>query len=196
MIQQTTILGKSITAWTEAFPLLADMMELQEVFWLNDAKIPAAQAIGQAELSMADILDAEARLRRFASYFQAAFPETRAAGGILESPLRPIDTMKQWLEQDSGTAIPGRLLLKCDSELPISGSIKARGGIYEVLKFAEETAVQAGMLKTSDDYAVLTQPQFRTLFSKYAIAVGSTGNLGLSIGIISAALGFQVTVHI
>jgi len=175
--------------------MLDKMRNLEEVCWYNPHQLPFSEAMAHCPLTKADMLDAAARLDRFAAYFRSAFPETAAANGILESPLREIPAMKAALEADHGAAISGWLWLKMDSHLPISGSIKARGGIYEVLKTAEDIALDAGMLRLSDDYSMLTRPEFRELFSRYVIAVGSTGNLGLSIGIISAALGFRVTVH-
>ena len=166
----------------------------QEVCWHNPNQKPFAQAMEGSALTMADVQDAADRLSRFAPWFQVAFPETAPTKGIVESPLRPIPAMKAVLEAEYAP-FPGQLLLKMDSHLPISGSIKARGGIYEVLKTAEDIALSSGMLATTDDYSILNTPKFRELFSRYAIAVGSTGNLGLSIGIASAKFGFRVTVH-
>jgi len=166
---------------------------LEETCWRNPRQLPFAQAQADCPLSMADVLDAEARWQRFAAYFRTAFPET--GDGIIESPLKEIPHMKAVLEAEHGISIPGRLWLKMDSHLPVSGSIKARGGVYEVLKTAEDIALQTGILKPEDDYSVFASDAFRELFSQYSIAVGSTGNLGLSIGIMSAKLGFRVTVH-
>ncbi len=171
-------------------PVIGRIANYEEIFWIN----PQSGKEADLPFSMDDIDDAEARLLRFAPYIAAAFPETAKTGGIIESKLIPIPKMKESLEKSLGE-FGGKLFLKCDSHLPISGSIKARGGIYEVLKLAESIAVKSGLLSLEDDYSKLTGDEFKKLFSQYSVAVGSTGNLGLSIGIISAKLGFNVTVH-
>lgn len=173
------------------YPVTKEMAEGKEIFWLNEN----AGKDRKLKFSMEDIDDAEARLSRFAPYIMKVFPETKATGGLIESPLKEIPAMKKVLEERSGVQIPGRLFLKCDSDLAISGSVKARGGIYEVLKFAETVACENHMLTYDDDYSILADEEHRKLFSRYSVAVGSTGNLGLSIGIMSAAFGFNVTVH-
>ena len=174
-----------LTTLIKQSPLVGPMSECKEVYWGN----PKYGQAAKLPFTMEDIDEAEARLDRFAPYIKEAFPETAEAGGIIESPLREISAMGKALD------IEGRLFLKCDSHLPVSGSIKARGGIYEILKLAETIAMERGMLAMADDYSQLTQEPFQKLFSQYSVAVGSTGNLGLSIGIISAKLGFKVTVH-
>lgn len=191
---QKTILGKNQNQWLVEYPLLDNLINTHELFWLNPSyKNKNFSKAGG--LTIDDILDAESRLQRFAPYIAQTFPETAESNGIIESSLKKIPKMKEAFEKESQVSILGQLLLKCDSHLPISGSIKARGGIYEVLKHAEDLAIKEGMLSINDDYSILMQDRFKKFFSNYKIAVGSTGNLGLSIGIISAALGFKVFVH-
>ena len=191
-----TILGKTLEDWTTSHPLIRELVDLQETSWFNPATAPTAEALGDVGLTAADVADASARLVRFAPYIMRAFPETVASSGIIESGIQPLPALQELLKERYGLETGGGALwLKTDSHLPISGSIKARGGIYEVLKHAEDLALAGGLLQTGDDYAQLDSDKARAFFGQYKIAVGSTGNLGLSIGIMSARLGFQATVH-
>ena len=186
---------KEIGALQAKYPLVNKLIATEEVFWINPNIEKYERAIKDSPLNEENVKDAEERLKRFAPYIAKVFPETKGTNDIIESPLVKISSMKEALETNYKQPILGELLLKCDSHLPISGSIKARGGIYEVLKHAEQLALQHVMLTEEDDYSILDSDTCREFFAKYSIAVGSTGNLGLSIGIMSAKLGFNVTVH-
>ncbi|HEK1038440.1 TPA: D-serine ammonia-lyase [Proteus mirabilis] len=177
------------------YPLVRDLVDLKEVVWFNPNVTSTDQGLPYVGLTQNDVMDAQARLQRFAPYLMKAFPETASTEGIIESAVVDIPRMKEALEKRYNTRIEGQLRLKKDSHLPISGSIKARGGIYEVLTHAEKLAIEAGLLTTNDNYEKLFSDEFREFFSQYSIAVGSTGNLGMSIGIMSAKLGFSVSVH-
>ncbi|BCB03916.1 D-serine ammonia-lyase [Bacillus sp. KH172YL63] len=172
--------------------LLEALQGRKETLWTNPS---LRRKSSLAPLDGTAIEDAEARLQRFAPFLKEAFPETEEANGLIESDLISIPAMKQAIELHYGTEVRGRLMLKCDHELPIAGSIKARGGIYEVLKLAETLLVENRLTHLTDDYAVLSNERFKSFLGGYSIVVGSTGNLALSIGTIGAALGFRVTVH-
>jgi len=177
------------------FPLLKTLIALQPTSWFNPNITSVEEGVKLVGLGQEEIQQASERLNRFAAYLAKAFPETTKNNGIIESEVIDITEMKKQLQLDYGKPLTGRLMLKKDSHLPIAGSIKARGGIYEVLTHAEKLAMQAGLLEEGDDYGKLCSEPFKQFFSQYSIAVGSTGNLGLSIGIISAKLGFSVSVH-
>lgn len=183
--------------YIDTIPAVKDVAEKKETVWVNPRFLPfeVTDGVCQLVVSDEDIADAEARLARFAPFIMRCFPETRETNGLIESPLADIPKMQKALQETYGVSIPGRLMLKMDSHLAIAGSIKARGGIYEVLKHAEDLATLAGKLRVDEDYAKLADDEMKAFFGQYTVQVGSTGNLGLSIGIMSAALGFKVKVH-
>lgn len=151
--------------------------------------LPAA-----AHLTSALIDAAEDRFRWFAPLFEELFPETRPTGGIIESPLTKEAALATALTDEFGQPFPGDLWVKRDDALAVSGSVKSRGGIHEVLEVALDTARDLG-LDLSEGPAVFLRDEVRARLSQRRIVVGSTGNLGLSIGLMSAILGFSVTVH-
>lgn len=173
--------------------IMDNMKVSKPVLWINPNKTDELPE--NHSFTFQDVLNAEKRLQRFSAYIQFVFSETKKLQGIIESKLIEIPKMQSFIEKYADKPLFGKLLLKCDHELPISGSIKARGGIYEVLKLAEQIAIKHGFIQETDDYSKFADKAFQELFSQYKIAVGSTGNLGLSIGIMAAKLGFQTTVH-
>lgn len=177
------------------FPLVAQLANEEEVLWMNPECSDSETGLHSSGMTAEDVKDASDRLKRFAPFFAQEFPETKISDGLIESPLTVIPHMQKRLSHSAGIEINGQLLIKQDNALPVSGSIKARGGFHEVLKHAESLAIQYNLINQDKDYTQFEEPAFKELFKAHKIAVGSTGNLGLSIGIVSAALGFKVTVH-
>jgi len=164
--------------------LPAALRQAQPLLWHNPGLRPAAAALTASGHGRAEIEAAIARWQRFAPLLARLFPDSVAADGRIDSPL---------LTQ---TDADGHALwVKADHALPITACIKARGGVYEVLCHAEELALAAGLLPAGDSYAVLADAPAHALFAQHRILVGSTGNLGYSVGVMARALGLGVEVH-
>jgi D-serine dehydratase len=159
------------------------LLQGQPLLWHNPARQPAAQALATLPHGAADIAAAIARWQRFAPLLAHCFPDSVAADGRIDSPL---------LAQ-AGPG--GTVWVKADHALPVTACIKARGGVYEVLCQAETLARRAGLLADGSHYEVLAGDAARALFAQHTILVGSTGNLGYSVGVMARALGLQVEVH-
>ncbi|RLC25853.1 MAG: D-serine ammonia-lyase [Deltaproteobacteria bacterium] len=187
---------KSVKEWVNSFPILDKIMALGPVFWENPQYLPFTKQLESSLLvSKNQVNKALKNVAAFSGYVEKAFPETKSSKGMIESDLVDIVSMKKAMENFWELNIAGRLYLKKDSHLDVSGSIKARGGFYEVLRHAQDLAVENGLFKPGSDVSIFQTRKFKDFFSQYAIAVGSTGNLGLSIGILGKRLGFNVYVH-
>ncbi len=138
------------------------------------------------------IYAAQQHFERARNLLKRVFPELQSTGGRITSPLMRTAHLQRALGLGEDC---GALWLKCDHLLPVAGSVKARGAMHEVLELAERLAIAHGLIIAGDDLAALADTAARTLFGRYEVAVGSTGNLGLGVGLIAKALGFRVRVH-
>ncbi|MCW5707696.1 D-serine ammonia-lyase [Shinella sp.] len=174
-------------------PARSDVLAARPTLWTNPHYTENAIADATLPVRPSDVGEARENWRRLAPLLEACFPELQATNGEIRSDLVPLEAMRKALGYDGAEF--GTLLVKADSALPVAGSIKARGGVYEVFLFAERLARREGLLKAGEDIRRLAGPDAKTFFSRYTIAVGSTGNLGLSVGVAARALGFRATVH-
>jgi D-serine dehydratase len=173
-------------------PDTTELAAKKPFLWINPGRLPCDEVLCHMPIGFPDIEAAAGRWQRFAPLLAKLFPETAVTGGVVESQLIPAPNLQRVI---MGSAAGGKWFIKGDHALPIAGSIKARGGIHEVLEFAEKLALEHGLIDSTRGTAALAEAPARQLFARYTVAVGSTGNLGLSIGVIASALGFRAQVH-
>ncbi|MBT0668543.1 D-serine ammonia-lyase [Novosphingobium profundi] len=164
--------------------------ESAPVLWAN----PDYQATGfpdrEKAFSRSDYVQACERWRTMQPLFRTLFPDSVGEDGIV-SPLTELDAGM------AGATLGGeaRLVLKRDDSLAVAGSVKARGGFHEVAQHAYEVAIRTGVARPGDGFAALASAGARVCLGHHRLLVASTGNLGLSVGLIGRALGFSVEVH-
>lgn len=176
-------------------PVVARLASGEETSWFRGELEPAAEALRRSSLPAGLVEDARQRFRRFAPWFAQRFEQTRTSDGIIESPLHRAPALQARMEELCRAQLPGKLWVKRDDMLPVSGSIKARGGFHEVLQVVEQIIDEACPDASGQGPRVLEDPAVTDTLRERGIAVGSTGNLGLSIGLLSAEFGLRTTVH-
>lgn len=154
---------------------------------LNNELQSATKPYDTKKITSTMVQTATERLERFAPLLAYLFPELEKSQGIIESPLIPLTAFS-----DYGPATG--FWLKGDHALAVAGSVKARGGIHEVLELVDQLNEKYFLMPNNSVIDLLSERSLEVL-SKYKVTVGSTGNLGMSVGIISAALGMQAVVH-
>jgi len=157
------------------------LLQGQPTVWLrSETPLPA-----RVNIPLIEIADALGRLDRFRPVLSALFPQDDWDGRI-RSPL---------LDYGAPPEGPATLLVKADHALPLTGTIKARGGVYELLCFIEEIGLREGLVAVGGVYEPLRGAKARTTLANYVVGVASTGNLGLSVGLVARRFGLAAEVH-
>ncbi|UWR67544.1 D-serine ammonia-lyase [Phaeobacter inhibens] len=168
--------------------LLQRLQAVEPLMWINPELGPTTAA--QVPVRPDQVTEAEANWRALAPLLQQCFAELEDSGGMIASDLIEVAELATAMGQGAG-----RFFVKGDHALPVAGSVKARGGVYEVFLHGLSLARQLGLIAPDAPPAALAAGKVRDRFGSCTVAVGSTGNLGLSVGIAARALGFRAVVH-
>ena len=163
---------------------LALLRQREPWLWFNPELVTNPSDVPEVA---AQIEEARDRIRRAERLLRNLFDLPDNGKPPIHSALQPVSGIDP--------APAGQWFIKADHALPVAGSIKARGGFHEVIAYAERLALEHGLIQSHQDLLALASPEARSLFARHSVMVGSTGNLGLSIGLCGAALGFKAVVH-
>jgi D-serine dehydratase len=167
-------------------PIVARLRDRLPALWIRPRAAPRTD---QTPITPGEIREVEQRLSRFRPVLAALFTTTSGPAASWDGRIR-----SALLEYPSQKDLPA-LLVKADHDLPMTGSVKARGGVYELLCRVEAVALVEGLVKPGEALTPLLTPAAKALFSRHRIVVASTGNLGFSIGLVARAFGLEAEVH-
>ena len=153
-------LGEPWDLWKKRFPMLEQILMDEVVFWFNPKNSTYKGSQKNSPFTPSFLQEASERFTRFAPLLTQLFPDLTSLQGKIDSPLIPVPQYQLLMEKMFKKVIPGKIWIKGDHALPISGSIKARGGFYAVLKYAETLALQSRLLHEKDNYIILTELKF------------------------------------
>ncbi len=162
-------------------PTIARLRAGLPAVWLRPTEAPGTDI---TPIQPEEIAAARARLERFRPLLAQLFPASGWDGRI-RSPL---------LEYPPQPGLP-RWWVKADHDLPMTGSVKARGGVYELLCRIEAIALAENLVKPGDSLDPLLSPAARAVLARQCVVVASTGNLGFSIGLVARAFGLAAEIH-
>ena len=163
--------------------------------WINDNKLDVEPDFEMDGKKFVHMKAAQSRLLRFMPYFEKAFPQTASRKGIIESELAEINDLelKKEVKLNNDTNGCGKIFLKDDSTLQITGNVKDRGCTHEIIKIAEELALKNKMIAPTDNHEIFNSNEFKEFFGHYVLLDNDYAAGNETREAIAKSMGFKLS---